>query len=473
LRGQQRSFAVSADGTIIAFGFELNGKSPLRFDLHALTLSGDRPGDDLTRPPKQDGLSIENWDNSSHPKLNGKPIGLEELDISRSLAISPGGRRFVLGTTWSLRAFDAEGKALWNRAVPGEVWAINITGNGRLVVAAHGDGTIRWYRMADGGELLILQVLADKRNWVAWTPEGFYGATPGAYGVLRWQVNHGVDASAETVPVSAIPKLNRPDALPLVLQELETARALGVADLAFARRDVQLATGAAKPPGARLHVLTIGISDYGAKAQQLRVKFAAKDANDVANALVNTQSGEFNKLGGLYAEVLPIYLHDETATKRGIFEAFASMQRKMGGQDLAIVMFAGQGAIIDDQFYLLPYGVEPGTLAAIEASAIPASQFHAEVRKLAEHGRVLVLLDACHSGAVAADGSKLATNADLLRSTMASSNVTVLTSSSAEESSRENDAWNNGAFTKVLLEAFGKDADENHDGLISMSELSA
>jgi WD40 repeat protein len=72
MRNQQKAFAVSADGAIVDFGFEEGGKSPLRFDLHALALSGDRPADRKTRPPKQDGLSIEAWDSSEHPKLNGK-----------------------------------------------------------------------------------------------------------------------------------------------------------------------------------------------------------------------------------------------------------------------------------------------------------------------------------------------------------------------------------------------------------------
>jgi hypothetical protein len=81
------------------------------------------------------------------------------------------------------------------------------------------------------------------------------------------------------------------------------------------------------------------------------------------------------------------------------------------------------------------------------------------------------LLDACYSGAAASDGSKLSTNADLLRSIIASSNVTVLTSSSAAEPSEEDEAWKNGAFTKVLIEALGRDADDNRNGLISMSRL--
>jgi len=276
-RDERRGFSVSADGTIIDFGFEQFGKSPLRFDLRALKLSNQWPADDRTRPPRQDGLRIENWLVSQHPKLEGKSIELNPIERSISLAIDPDAHRFVLGADWSLRAFDAEGKQLWQRAVP-TAWAVNITGDGRLLVSANGDGTIRWYRMDTGLELLALYVLSDKKNWVAWTPEGFYDATPGAFGVLKWHINRGNAAAADAVPVSEIPRLKRPDALPLVLLELETARALGIADLAAARFHVQNATGSVVAPGARLHVLAIGISEYGDKATSLRLKFAAKDA---------------------------------------------------------------------------------------------------------------------------------------------------------------------------------------------------
>ena len=173
-----------------------------------------------------------------------------------------------------------------------------------------------------------MQVLADKKNSALWTPEGFYAAKPGDTGVLRWLVNRGPDKAADTVPVSAIPKLNRPDALPLVLQERENARALGIADVAAARVDVQTVTGAAEAPGARLHVLAIGIKEYGNKAEALRLKFADKDTEDVANALLNTQGGQSNKLGGLYAEIVPQYLPNDQATRENI---------------LALVGFRGDG----------------------------------------------------------------------------------------------------------------------------------
>ena len=292
---------------------------------------------------------------------------------------------------------------------------------------------------------------------------------------MKWHVNRGNDAAADAVPVSDIPGSKRPDALPLVLQELETARALGIADLAAHRSAVQTATKASAAPGARLHILTIGISEYGDKAANLRLKFAAKDADDVASALLNTQGSEFNKKGGLYADVRLQYLHDKDADRTGIITALESMKANMAkdepGQDLAVVLFAGHGAMIDDRFYLLPYGVDARTPAGLEAAAISANDFHDKVAELAKHGRVLVLLDTCHSGAVSGDGPALTPNVDGLRSVIAASNVTVLTSSSTDEFSGEDAKWNHGAFTQVLLDALGKDADENHDGLISMSEL--
>jgi hypothetical protein len=312
--------------------------------------------------------------------------------------------------------------------------------------------------MDDGHEILALMVLSDRRNWVIWTPEGYYNATPGAFAVLRWHVNRGAAAAADTVAISEIPRLKRPDVVALVLEELDIARAIDVADLTAARRDVQEATGALKPPGARLHVLTIGINDYGDKAKHLHLDFASTDASNVFNALVSTQDSHFNKRGGLYAEVLPAYLHDKEATKEEVYAALSSMQVNMAngtGEDFAVVMFSGHGAVLDDQFYLLPYGVNVTTSSAVEATAISASELRAKLTPLAKFGWVLVLLDACQSGAVTADGKFFTPNADVLKSAMITSNVTVLTSSTANEVSLEDPSWRSGAFTKVLLEALG------------------
>jgi WD40 repeat protein len=171
-RGQHDTLAVSTDGSIVDFGFEYQGKSPFRFDLRALKLSGDPPADQRTIPAKQAGVDARRW-RSSSPTLDGKPIALEPYERSLSLAVNPDSSRFVLGTKWNLRAFDANGQLIWRRAAPTSVWAVNISGDGLLAIAAYGDGTIRWHRLDDGRELLALYVLVDKQNWVAWTPRAF------------------------------------------------------------------------------------------------------------------------------------------------------------------------------------------------------------------------------------------------------------------------------------------------------------
>jgi outer membrane protein assembly factor BamB len=106
-------------------------------------------------------VSLQNgFLNSRHddycPTLDGKPIELDQFEMSRSLAIHPDSTRFVLGSAWSLRAFDAKGRLIWQRAAPDLAWAVNISGDGRLAIAAYDDGTIRWHRLDDGRELLAL-----------------------------------------------------------------------------------------------------------------------------------------------------------------------------------------------------------------------------------------------------------------------------------------------------------------------------
>jgi WD40 repeat protein len=139
--------------------------------------------------------------------LYGEQLLLKRFEGSKSLAIHPDGTRFVLGAEWSLRAFDDWGNELWTNAVPGiPAWAVNISDDGRLVIAAYSDGTIRWHRMEDGAELLALFPLINGKDWVVWTPEGVYSATPGAQGILRWHVNRGWDMAAEAIPPTRSPR---------------------------------------------------------------------------------------------------------------------------------------------------------------------------------------------------------------------------------------------------------------------------
>lgn len=458
--GQFRSLALSADGLRVDFGYQLWSKEPARFDLSSLTLSLAPAADGGASAPNQNALPITDWNDKVSPKLAGKPLPLEPYEASRSLAVQPGARRFVLGTEWRLRAFAADGAPLWSRPAPSVAWAVNISGDGRLVVAAYGDGTIRWHRMEDGRELLAFMPLVNKKDWVAWTPEGFYASTPGARSVLRWHVNDGWKA-AKSLPVSAIANLHRPDALPLVLREMDTARALGLADIANARREVERQTGVA--PGARLHTLTVGINDYGPKASHLRLRYADADARDVASALTGDA-------GSPFAKGSQQVLSDEYASKSDMLRGFETLRGAMasgGGQDVAVLLFSGHGAMVDGEYYLLPHGVDARDRIGVKSTGLPLTELKEEVRKLGDQGRVLLLLDTCHSGA--ATGS--APDAGALGRALKASRVSVLTSSSANQTSRERPEWGHGAFSKALLDAFHDGADRDKNGMISVTEL--
>jgi hypothetical protein len=427
------------------------------------------PRDGWTTAPRQDTLKIEGW-LGDRPSLAGRPLPLDPYDASYSLAVHPAGDRFVLGTEFSLSAFDASGTLLWRHRVPGTVWAVNITGDGRLVVAAYQDGTIRWHRMADGVELLAFMPLPDRTNWVAWTPEGFYGRTAAAHAILRWHVNRGWDP-ADSVAVEDIPGSFRPAVLPFVLQEMETPRAIGLADLAEHNREIMIRTKSRLPPGIKLHLLALGISAYNQDyAKNLRLQYADRDARDLASAIANTQ-------GSLYADVKPQVLLDKDANKGGILRALKTMRAGMeasGGDDLAVVHFSGHGALVDGKLYLLPYGVDARDDVGIQTSGLSIDDLRGELLELAKHGRVLVLLDACHSGATTMNGATLAMDSTALRAGLAAANVTVLTSSSGGQVSREDPAWQHGAFTKGLLDALNDPAaDINHNSLISTNGLAA
>jgi hypothetical protein len=162
-------FMVSGDRLRIRFGLKIRSDDPVLFDL-----TGERTSDAPDIPSDlhvadTDSLPVTGWHHTPNPHLAGRPIGLRPFEMARSLAIAPDKQRFVLGADWLLRAYDKDGKELWPaKQVPGVVWGVNIPRDGKVVVAAYGDGTIRWHRLSDGQELLALFVHAKDRRATTW-----------------------------------------------------------------------------------------------------------------------------------------------------------------------------------------------------------------------------------------------------------------------------------------------------------------
>ena len=228
-RDNHERFALSHDGTTVQFGHHNGGQSTSRFSIRNRLLEQNPVSAMALRPPRTTapGLAIENWRNSQAPTLNGRALSLMQYEVSRCVAIAPDDQTILIGTVWHLRQFDRQGRELWQVPVPANVWSVNIAGNGLVVVAALADGTIRWYRMADGQELLALFPHPDTKRWVAWTPSGYYDAAPGSETLLGWHKNYGSDAAADFFPAAQFRSVSyRPEVVRETLQTLDEQQAV-------------------------------------------------------------------------------------------------------------------------------------------------------------------------------------------------------------------------------------------------------
>jgi WD40 repeat protein len=217
---------VSNQGDSIQFGYEPRNKKPAQFDLKNRELNSPTKQNKLSKP-RTEGLKITDWNGKTNPKLNDKLL-IEPNEMSRSLAIAPDNKKFVLGTDWYLRFFDQNGKEyIEPKPTPATTWAVNIPKNGKMVVAAFGDGTIRWYRLSDGVELLAFFPHNDGKRWVLWTPSGYYAASAGAEELIGWHVNNGSDRAASFFNIGQFrDHFYRPDIIDLILEKRDENQAV-------------------------------------------------------------------------------------------------------------------------------------------------------------------------------------------------------------------------------------------------------
>lgn len=216
------NFLVSFEGDTFKFAYDYEQKSTALFFLKErdLWFNVDLPRSAMKAPiTKKSGLSITDWHINRVPKINGKPLQIykiqpHENERSFSLAISPNGESFLLGTEGHLYLFDINGREKWRVIVPNFAFAVNISGNGRLAIAALGDGTIRWYQMEDGKEKLAFFPHKDKNQWVLWTPEGYFDASPKGAELIGYHINQGKDREAKFISMSNLYDVfYRPDIL--------------------------------------------------------------------------------------------------------------------------------------------------------------------------------------------------------------------------------------------------------------------
>ncbi len=207
-----KNLLISHDGSVIAFSLDgLDGKG-MRFsapDLEWGAAVVDAPG--LLPPVLKSRLIFVTGLQGRYGKLRfmgKKPLSLSYGERANAIAVARDDSFFVVGTSNNIRLYDSRGQERWVTAVSTPVRGLNISGNGRVVIAAHTDGTVRWYRVAGGGHFLSLFAHRDKKRWIAWTPDRFFAASKGGDGILGWHINQGRDKSARFIPAAKIRKTN-------------------------------------------------------------------------------------------------------------------------------------------------------------------------------------------------------------------------------------------------------------------------
>uniref|UniRef100_UPI0006CF669E WD40 repeat domain-containing protein n=1 Tax=Desulfosarcina cetonica TaxID=90730 RepID=UPI0006CF669E len=204
-RESWKKLCLSIDGSAVAFGYKTLSEAgawswqTARFDIANGQLSIDAPDINDLREPKTGKESTANWKATKNPRVHGQALQLSPHERSISLAFAPSGQGFVIGCDWYVRFYnDAVTPPRWQVPVP-VAWAVNITADGRYVVAALGDGTLRWYTVDKGREVLALFVHPDGKRWIAWTPQGFFDASPGGSEIFGYHLNQGADKAGEFV----------------------------------------------------------------------------------------------------------------------------------------------------------------------------------------------------------------------------------------------------------------------------------
>jgi len=172
-------------------------------------------------------VDVRGWQDSTTPSVKGVLLKLGANEVSRSLAISPDHSSFVLGAEWSLNRYDRQGRRLWSTALTAPGYGVNISADGRLIVATLGDGTIRWFRALDGKEVLTFFPHPDQKNWVLWTPSGYFDASKDAGSMMGWQESAGPDKAASFTPADDRgSSLRNPELVTRMLETLDEDVAL-------------------------------------------------------------------------------------------------------------------------------------------------------------------------------------------------------------------------------------------------------
>ena len=211
---------------------------------------------------------------------------------------------------------------------------------------------------------------------------------------------------------------------------------------------------AGEAPKPKLHLLSIGVSDYQSEDLET-LKYAAKDAQDFVNTIANADVS-------MYSSVLSQVVVEEKATRNEVMRSLRALVANVDQGDVVMLYFSGHGIKDGEEAFYMTYD----SSAEDCFTGVNFSDIRTQVRKLTEEKKchVLLFIDACHSGAMY--GMKGST----VELSMKVPGLIGFYSSTSGQQSAELDDLQNGAFTHAIIGAFEGGA-QNEDGEITIMRL--
>jgi len=218
------------------------------------------------------------------------------------------------------------------------------------------------------------------------------------------------------------------------------------------------------------YALIIGISKYKNNLRSIQnLEFADVDARAIYEFLQKPAAGGF-------AREDMLLLSNEQATHARIRDALTSFISKPEANDLLVIFFAGHGApdpIVRQNLYIIAHDTD---IEDMPGTAIDMAMLRGYVDRNVRSKRVVLLMDACHSGGLSSGTRDLGNNLSNLyleKWLYQEEGRAIITSSDVNEISRESQKWGNGhgVFTYYVLQGLKGDADTNQDRFVSVGEL--
>ncbi len=235
------------------------------------------------------------------------------------------------------------------------------------------------------------------------------------------------------------------------LLKLSVSYVVAILTVVFTGLGSFAADGESPPPNRPIRdkwALVIGISDFSNSA--LDLKYSAKDASDFAEYLKHD--------AGFAPDHVRVLLNKDATQRRILSDLGNKWLPHVANPDDLVVIFIsthGSGSELDigGQNYLIAYDTDVNDLYT---TGIPMQRLAHDIKDRVHCDRVVIFLDACHSGATESGGKGLVRTGVDVGEFSAGSGQLVIASSKEDQISWESKKLPNGVFTAALLDALKK-----------------